>query len=232
MKIRRSAHFLVAFAAPLVVGSAAVAQSLDPQKPTPLQAGPNSGTVDNSGGAQYFYFWAGPGEVTITVTHVAGGSDVGVEIYDEAKTLGVARATVTSRAQSSLRHVDANLQKGYKMVLAVRVPNTGGVALLRSTGEYEIAATGAVRFDKPTGPPIVGTYIPLVIYDDERLAAQFKPDGTLEFASGTVGTWRLFDENTMIYTVTFRNQHLSLKLIPGQGLVNPSDGSVVFKATR
>jgi hypothetical protein len=120
------------------------------------------------------------------------------------------------------------------MILAVRVPNTGGVALLRSTGQYEIATSGAVRFDKPlTGTQlIVGTYIPRVVYGDENSAVKFKPDGTLEFASGTVGTWKLFDENTMLYTVTFPHNRLSLKLMPGQGLVNPINGSVVFQATK
>lgn len=68
--------------------------------------------------------------------------------------------------------------------------------------------------------------------NNENSAVKFKPDGTLEFASGVAGTWKLFDENAMIYTITFSNQRLSLKLMPGLGLVNPSDGSVVFKATK
>src|SRR5215469_16169253 len=77
------------------------AQSLDPQKPAPLQPGPNTGTVDNSGGANYFYFWAGPGETTVTATYKNVNTWVGpkatnltVELYDEHKTW-VSRATIS-----------------------------------------------------------------------------------------------------------------------------------------
>jgi hypothetical protein len=234
MKTRRIRVSLCALATAFVLCSAAFAQSLDPRNPAPLQPGTNSGILDSNTGPHYYYYWGGPGEVTITITHVAGGAEVTMELYDEAKTQGVAHAMVTSLAQSSSRHLSANLKKESKWIVAIRFPDTGGVRLLRATAGYELVATGAVRFDKrPTGPGlIVGTYMPRVIYNDESSAVKFKPDGTLEFASGTVGTWKLFDENTMIYTVTFLNNRLSLKLMPGQGLVNPADGSLVFQATK
>jgi hypothetical protein len=233
VNIRRLIFSVIILAGTFVLGSTAFAQSLDPRNPAPLQPGTNSGILDsNTGDAQYFYYWAGPGDVTITITHVSGGAEVVMEIYDEAKSLGVARAAVT--AQSNSRHLSGNLKKESKWIVAVKFPDTGGVRLLRATAGYELTATGAVRFDKrPTGPGlIVGTYMPRVIYNDESSAVKFKPDGTLEFASGTVGTWKLFDENAMIYTVTFRSNRLSLKLMPGQGLVNPADGSLVFQSTH
>jgi hypothetical protein len=69
--------------------------------------------------------------------------------------------------------------------------------------------------------------------DNESTAVKFKPDGTLEFASGTLGTWKLFDEDTNIYTITFLSNRLSLKLIPGRGLVQTNDpSSIVFKRNR
>jgi hypothetical protein len=120
--------------------------------------------------------------------------------------------------------------------VAVKFPDTGGVRLLRATAGYELTATGAVRFDqRATGPGlIVGTYVSsqTMYHNDQNEVVKFKPDGTLEFAGGAVGTWKLFDENSMIYAVKFENTRLSLKLIPGLGLVNPADGSVVFKATH
>jgi len=41
------------------------AQSLDPDRPASMQSGPNRGTIDNFVGANYFYFWAGPGECKV-----------------------------------------------------------------------------------------------------------------------------------------------------------------------
>jgi hypothetical protein len=60
MKILLFAALLSSF---LTAPSAA--QSLDPDKPAPMKAGPNRGTVDNFVGPNYFYFWAGPGEVKV-----------------------------------------------------------------------------------------------------------------------------------------------------------------------
>lgn len=213
-------------------------QSLDPQKPAPMKAGPNAGTIDNFVGANYFYFYAGPGESTITATYKSMGllgnaqrSDLTVELYDENKTW-VTRATISSLKESSQRQLHGTLKKETKLILAV-IPPSGG--LLRTGGDYEVTATGAVRFDKPLSATelIVGTYTPMAIYDNESTAVKFKPDGTLEFASGTLGTWKLFDEDANIYTITFLSNRLSLKLIPGRGLVQSDDpSSIVFKRNR
>jgi hypothetical protein len=203
-----------------------------------MQPGPNAGTVDNFGGANYFYFWSGPGDSTILATYKSMGilgnaarSDLTVELYDENKSW-VTRATISSLKESSQRQLHGSLKKETKLILAV-IPPSGG--LLRSGGDYEVTATGAVRFDKPLSATelIVGTYSPAVIYDNENTAVKFNPDGTLEFASGTLGKWKLFDEDTRIYSVTFLNNRLSLKLIPGRGLVETNDpSSIVFKRNR
>jgi hypothetical protein len=240
-QLHNDARSLVCLGAALlaivVLSVSSSAQSLDPQSPTPMKAGPNTGTVDNSSGANYFYFWSGPGEATITAAYKSMGfgngikSDLTVELYDENKTW-VTRATISPLKESSQRQLHGTLKKETKLILAV-IPPSGG--LLRAGGDYELTATGAVRFDKPLNAAerIVGTYIPMSIYDNENTAVKFKPDGTLEFASGTLGTWKLFDEDAYIYTITFLSNRLSLKLIPGRGLVqadNPS--SIVFKRNR
>jgi hypothetical protein len=222
----------------VVLSVSSSGQTLDPQKPAPMKAGPNAGTVDNFGGANYFYFWSGPGEATITATYKSMGlfgsamkSDLMVELYDENKTW-VTRATISSLKESSQRQLHGTLKKETKLILAV-IPPSGG--LLRTGGDYEVTATGAVRFDKPLSATelIVGTYTPMNIFDNESSAVKFKPDGTLEFASGTLGTWKLFDEDAHIYTITFLSHRLSLKFIPGRGLVQADDpSSIVFKRNR
>src|SRR5215469_8852125 len=95
----------------LILSVDAAAQSLDPQKPAPLKEGPNAGTVDNFGGPNYFYFWAGPGESTILATYKSMGiygnaqkSDLTVELYDENRTW-VSRATISSLKESSQRRL-------------------------------------------------------------------------------------------------------------------------------
>ena len=220
----------------IVMSVSSCGQSLDPHNPAPMQAGPNAGTVDNFGGPNYFYFWAGPGESTITATYKsmsllgnAMKSDLTVELYDENKTW-VTRATISSVKESSERRLSGSLKKETKLILAV-IPPSGG--LVRMGGDYEVTATGAVRFDKPLSATelIVGTYT--TSYDNEDTAVKFKPDGTLEFASGTLGTWKLFDQDAHIYTITFLSNRLSLKLIPGRGLVETKDpSSIVFKRNR
>jgi hypothetical protein len=63
----------------------------------------------------------------------------------------------------------------------------------------------------------------------ERLLAQ----GTVQTTDGHSGTWKIFDPDAMIYSVVMGADRWSLKLIPGRGLFNPSDLSVVvFQSVR
>jgi hypothetical protein len=55
----------------------------------------------------------------------------------------------------------------------------------------------------------------------------------LEFASGTTGRWKLFDAASRMYTVTYASTRLSLKLVPGRGLVDAHDPTIiVFQRTH
>src|SRR5215472_12216314 len=236
--VRRPLSWSAVLLTAVVLCVSAQAQSLDPERPAPMRAGPNEGTVDNFGGPNYFYFWSGPGEATISATYKsmsllgnAQKSELTVELYDEKKTW-VSRATISSLKESSQRQLRGTLEKETKLILAV-IPPSGG--LLRTGGDYEVTATGAVRFDKPLSSTelIVGTYTPMTIYDNENTVVKFKPDGSLEFASGTLGTWKLFDEDAHIYTIAFLSNRLSLKLMPGRGLVKADvPSSIVFKRNR
>jgi hypothetical protein len=227
----------LAFALSLIA-PAALTQSLDPRNPAPLQPGENSGTVDNFVGSNYFYFTAGPGQSTITVSYSsmsllgnAQHSTLNIELSDDKKSW-TERRTISSMKQSSSTTMIGNLKVPTKLILSV-IPPSGG--LVRMGGDYTVTATGAVKFDPPLSPIqlIVGTYTPMSVHDNEDTAAKFSADGTLEFASGTTGKWKLFDADSHLYTVTFAQTRLSLKLIPGRGLVDAHDPTaIVFQRTH
>jgi hypothetical protein len=152
VRLSLQARRLISFGAALLAGVAlcvsSPAQSLDRQNPAPLKAGANTGTVDNFGGANYFYFWGGPGALKITATYKsmsllgnAMKSNLTVELYAEQKIL--ARITISSLKESSEGEMPGTLKKETKLIVAV-IPPSGG--LVRTGGDYEITATGAVRF--------------------------------------------------------------------------------------
>ncbi len=220
----------------------ASAQSLDVKKPAPMQPGDNAGTVDNFTGSNFFYFYAGPGPLTVRAAFRSTGI-LGVAMRSSVTVFvdGVsnghrtwAQHMVLSSLQNAVQQpLTITLKKATKVILCV-VPPSGG--LVRSGGDYAVSVTGAgVRFDKPLTDTdlVVGTYSPRIIHDNEDGAVKFLPNGTLMFASGTTGTWKLFDADTHLFTVTFANTRLSLKLVPGRGLVDAADTTtVVFQRTR
>jgi hypothetical protein len=215
------------------------AQSLNPDKPAPLKAGPNRGTVDGFVGPNYFYFWAGPGDVKVrasfkSMTLFGSGmrTSLTVELSDEKKTWTVRKVITSLNEPGETTFTSNNLKEKIKTIVAV-IPPSG--ALVRTGGDYEIEATGAVKFDpEPSAIDLlVGVYTPMSIYENENTAVKFSSDGTLEFASGTVGKWKLFDATDRIFTVSFRTTRLSLKLVPGRGLVQVNDPtSIVFQQHR
>jgi hypothetical protein len=222
----------------LLVLPVALGQSLDPRSPAPMQPGNNSGTVDNFVGSNYFYLTAGPGAVTIVVSYNsmsllgnAQRSALNIELSDDKKTW-TERRKITSEKQSSSTTLTGNLKVPTRLILSV-IPPSGG--LVRMGGDYTVNATGAVKFDPPLNPTqlIVGTYTPMSIHDNEDSAVKFSANGSLEFASGTAGRWKLFDADSHLYTVSFAQTRLSLKLIPGRGLVDAHDPTaIVFQRTH
>lgn len=233
---------LTALLAGLSLSLSASAQSVNVKKPAPMQPGSNSGTVDNFVGNNYFYFYAGPGVLTVTASYKSMGLlgnamhsslNVWVNGMDNSKVAWDHDILLSSFQNAAQKPLTVTLKKPTKIIIAV-CPPAGG--LIRSGGDYTVMATGGgVRFDKPLSDTelLVGTYTPKLVYDNENTAAKFLPDGTLQFASGTTGTWKLFDADTHLYTVIFGNNRLSLKLVPGRGLVSASDPtSIVFQQIR
>jgi len=160
--VRRSSLPL-ALCAFLLAASAAHTQSLDSRHPAPLQPGPNSGTVDNFVGNNYFAFSGGPGQVTVVVSYNsmsllgnAQRSTLTVQLSDEKRSW-VETRTISSLKQSSSTTMVGNLKVPTRMILSV-LPPSGG--LVRAGGDYTVTATGAVKFDPPLSPieQIVGTY--------------------------------------------------------------------------
>ncbi len=107
----------------------------------------------------------------------------------------------------------------------------------------DLEASGAVAFASPStsGDPIVQTFYGdfgapagsagsggTAIYG----ATKFSADGTIVASNGATGRWKLFDASSRIYTIVLDGQTYSLKYAPGRGLVDPKDGSIVFKALR
>src|SRR5580692_8669567 len=186
----------------------ALSQSLDAQHPAPLQPGVNTGTVDNFVGGNFFKFSGGPGALNVVVSYNSMGllgnaqrSSLTVELTDEKKSW-VERRVISSVKESNSTKMVGNLKVPTRLVLSI-IPPQGG--LVRSGGDYTVTASGAVQFDPPLSPTqlVVGTYTPMSVHDNEDTAAKSSADGTLEFASGTRGRWKLFDASSLLYTVSF-----------------------------
>ncbi len=214
--------FLTLFAA-----RSGLSQSLNPRLPAPLKAGPNGSMVDSTVGTQYWYFWGGPGQVQIAARWTRGQFDVGqpapleVEVYDENRS-SVTRRTITPEKQTSEARVISNWKQRARIIISISAPRG---SLVRQGGDYEIVVSGAADFSGSTAPqaePIIRTYS-----NGDFGAVRFDANGTLETEDGTRGTWKLFDREHRVYVILIGNHRFSLKLMPGQGLVNPANPSEI-----
>jgi hypothetical protein len=217
----------------VAVAATAGAQSLDPRKPAPLKPGLNSSMVDSIAGTQYWYFYAGPGQIHVAARWVRGQFDVGqpspldIAVLDENHT-PLARRQITPEKETSEARIESNLKQRQKLIVSVAAPRG---SLVRQGGDYELTVSGAVDFSDSAAPqvePIVRTYS-----NGTFGAVRFDANGTLETEDGTRGKWRLFDPARKVYVVTVGDRRFSVKLMPGQGLVDPADpSSIVFREVR
>ena len=209
----------------------ASAQSLKPDNPYPLKAGINQGTADSFVGAHYWYFYANPGEVKVTVrlgsAKTALGASINttltVTLTDAAGTWKPAVKFLGNRSNLTQATYGGRIAKRTKILLSVAPP---AGTLLRTGGDYQIEATGSADFDelKETGDPIVRTFEDKAMHTGESYGAvKFNADGSVVTASGLTGTWRVFDRESRVYTVVIGRDRYSVQYIPGLGLVKPSD---------
>lgn len=226
----RKVSILIAFL--LAVGCVS-AQSLKPESPYALKAGINQGTSDSLVGTHYWYFYAMPGSSRITVrlktpTTLYGASmnsTLTITVRDEKG----GRATKTVNGTPNGRETTftaPKVDKRLKIVVSIAPPNQN---LLRMGGDYEIEATGDVAFGDANSAvdPIVRTYEAKTGYNRYG-AAKFLANGTIETSNGYHGTWKVFDRENRIYTVTMNDGFkVPVQYIPGYGLVRPSEPNMI-----
>lgn len=231
-------------------GSAA-AQSLDPGAPTPLKMGENRGTLDCMVGPQYwsFRYRKGPGKLNVRFASMGlfgnpTNATVNITIKEAHQKWTVSRS-LTSRGQAAVLDMPATFPDSG---LAVVELASNGTCLVRAGGDYAITPSGAGidpggGGDSAASPApnaadrIVGTYAVMVCAPDfdcqGSLAIRFAADGSVRTTDGHSGRWTLFDPDAGIYSVVMGRDRWSLKLIPGRGLFNTNDLSVVvFQAVR
>ena len=220
----------------LAVGSIS-AQSLKPENPYPMKAGINRATSDSLVGTQYWYFYATPGNSRLTVrlkspTTLYGAqlnTTLTITLTDAAHTWRNTKTVTTKPNQLETTFSADKVTKRMKIIVSVAPPPQN---LIRMGGDYEVEATGDVAFGEASTAtdPIVRTYDSKV---NSYGATRFLADGTVVASDGSRGTWEAFDPENRIYTVQIGGFRFSLQYLPGYGLVQPREPSmIVFQELR
>lgn len=234
----------VFFAFLLVSFGPLAAQSLDPKSPTPLAVGENRGTLNSMVGPQYWSFKykkeKGNVDVRFTSMGVLGNpmtTTIQV-VFHTANGQVLESRALTSKGSVAELNFPATFSGPGTIVVELRA-NTS--SLVRVGGDYTVMLSGdAIDFSSAVASGkdrIAGTYTVMVCPPDfdcrGGLAIRFLPDGTVQTADGHSGTWKLFDPDSLVYSVAVGTDRWSLKLIPGRGLFSPNDlGTPVFQAVR
>jgi hypothetical protein len=235
-----SAALLMAAAASIPL----LAQSLNFKAPAPLLPGENHGTIDNQVGSQYWSFRHVKGAANISVSFTSMGifgnpmtATIEVVLHNpDGKIFGT--LPLTSSGRTARISWPGTFAGPGTAIIELR---TSGTGLVRNGGDYSLTVSGeGVDFGgvHAAGPEqIAGTYSVMVCAPDfdcqGSLAVRFGTDGTVATTDGHRGTWRVFDPEALIYSVVIGRDKWSMKLVPGRGLFNTSDLSVVvFQAVR
>jgi hypothetical protein len=215
------------------------AQSLSINSPAPLKAGVNESQTDNFTGTHYWYFYGGPGKVSVHCEFKGAGllgasmaAPLTFTLSDAAQTWHISKKLVSgSTADQAQTTFPGTLKKRTKIIVTV-APIAGG--LVRTGGQYDISVSGAVAYgEDKAGDPIVQTFMQESGMTSNYGATKFKADGSVLASTGATGTWKLFDADTHTYVVVLDGQRLSLIYMPGRGLVSADDpNNVVFKALK
>jgi hypothetical protein len=224
------------FAFVVAVGSVS-AQSLKPESPYPMKSGINRATSDSLVGTQYWYFYATPGNSSLTVRLKSPTTLYGAQINtvltvtltDGARTWRNTKYVTSKPNQMEATFTAERVAKPIKIIVAVAPPNQN---LIRMGGDYEIEAGGNVRFGEAGAPeePIVRTFQSML---NGYGATRFLADGTLVTSDGRRGTWTAFDPENRIYTVQIEKFRWSVQYLPGYGLVKPDEPNmIIFQELR
>jgi hypothetical protein len=136
---------------------------------------------------------------------------------------------VTSETKAEDCTFDGDLKKPTRLLISVAPPPNG---LVRTGGDYEIEATGAVAFGQPSSEdPVIGMYKQMCGYTALLGDCKFSADGNVQTTSGTGGNWKLFDKDSRTYVINIDGQDRhSLQLVPGRGLCEGD--SVLFQQIK
>lgn len=222
---------LYIFAVLLVLSAGISAQSLKSDEPSPLKDGINRATSDSLVGTQYWYFYATPGSNKVTVRLKQASTLYGaqmkttlaVTLTDAKRTWRATKMLTASPNGAEVSFAADKITKQQTVIVAVAPPNQN---LVRMGGDYEIEVTGNVMFNGTASnlDPIVRTY-------DSKMnaygATRFLADGSIVAADGTRGSWKAFDPDNGLYTMTIGEFSFSVKYRAGYGLVKPSDQNMI-----
>jgi hypothetical protein len=224
----------------------AFAQSLDIRNPTTLRPGENHGTIDNQTGAQYWALHFNPGSGDIAVRFTSMGlfgnpmtATVNVVVLANGKVTG--HQALTSTGQPAQLDWPGKFDKSGVWIIEIQPM---GSNIVRNGGDYTITVSGSAVAGGggsggggPSPNDVVGTYAVMVcppdFQCDSSLGIHFAPGGDVTTTDGHRGRWALFDPDARIYTVVVGRDRWTLKLVPGRGLMDTRDQSiVVFQAVR
>ncbi len=220
--MRRFASLGLVFAAATFFSNASVA--LADGASSPLQPGSNEGTADSFVGNHSWVFAAKPGrfELDISLGRVPTNSLPGAPFATVLHIVPFAPNHVTFAKVPGGYVYHAVITKPTKLRLEIIPANS---PLVRESNEYTVVASGSAVVFATGADPIIGTYS-----GSSDGAARILPGGVIRTAGGVNGTWTVFDPNLHIYTITIGQTRYSVKLVPGQGLLDANNGNIVMQA--
>ncbi|WP_180541904.1 hypothetical protein, partial [Nevskia soli] len=204
------------------------AQSLDPNNPTPLKPGVNSGHVDTQTSVHYWSLTGEKGIVKVSVSFrsvsILGANirtPLGIEMYPPNAPDKKFTKTLFSTGDEVEYTIEGPCAAECTEVLAILPPR----AAVNLGGDYKIQAIQGIRFAEAakTEPDSIVThhFRKFGCNDtDPQCAISFLPNGVIALPGGDRGTWKLFDQDRGIYVLVIGNQRQSLKFKPGVGLVS------------
>jgi hypothetical protein len=198
--------------------------------PAALQAGANSGSADSLVGPQVWYFQAAPGPFVVHIDATGTSQDSapvgGAFAVRVAFSPNVKGDRFRSTPSGSGLIVNGTVTRPTRVLITIVPPNS---PLVRVARNYTIEATGNIAFGSgSSADPVVGPYISKRGYG----ATRFNANGTIVTADGQQGRWVVFDPKLRIYTVTIGTDRMTVKLVPGRGLIDASNENLYFESAR
>ena len=224
---------VVCFFAAIVPASS---QSLKLEAPAPLHEGNNQALIDSMVGDHYYYFYAEPGKFHIAWSW--GGANEGFNVGGKPSFAAAFNPKTTGSVLSFKNGpngttYDGTVTQRTRVLVGVSPVNS---KLVRHTTPYNIVVTGNVSFGSAAAGPdaIVGVYAQKLMFqgEPELGAVKFLASGTIATSNGESGTWKLFDADSGIYTVTIGSRRMTLTLQRGRGLVDTTSKGTVFELQR